>query len=150
MDKLFLWIATGAGCGRLPKAPGTWGSLLGVLLWLLLCQLHSSAYVTVVAALFVLGTVAAGAAEKIFDQGDPSVVVIDEIVGQLIALTFAPAHLLVAAAGFALFRLFDILKPFPVGWFDQHLHGGLGIMLDDVVAGLLAFSVLHTVLRWIS
>jgi phosphatidylglycerophosphatase A len=143
MDKLFLFIATGAGSGRLPKAPGTWGSLAGVLLWLLLHHLEPSAYAAVVAVLFVFGTVAAGAAEKILDQGDPGMVVIDEIVGQLVALAFAPAQPLVAITGFALFRLFDILKPFPVGWLDQRIHGGLGIMLDDVAAGIMAFGVLQ-------
>ena len=85
----------------------------------------------------------AGAAEKILDRGDPGVVVIDEIVGVLIALAAVPLHPVAALAGFALFRLFDIAKPFPVGWVDRHLHGGLGIMLDDVAAGLYALLVLH-------
>ncbi|MCW5200226.1 phosphatidylglycerophosphatase A [Desulfobulbus sp. F4] len=146
MDKLFLFIATGAGSGYLPKAPGTWGSLIGVLLWFGLHRLDMSVYAAAVAVLFAIGTLAAGAAEKIVDQGDPGIVVIDEIVGQLIALFLAPAHPLAALAGFALFRFFDILKPFPVGWLDQHIHGGLGIMLDDVAAGLLALAVLHAVL----
>ena len=143
MDKLFLFIATGAGSGYLPKAPGTWGSLAGVLLWLGLSQLDLGMYAAVVAALFVLGTATAGAAEKILDQGDPGLVVIDEIVGQLIALALAPAHPLAALAGLALFRLFDILKPFPVGWLDRRIHGGLGIMFDDVAAGLLACAALQ-------
>ena len=68
---------------------------------------------------------------------------IDEIVGQLIVLTAAPHHPVAVLAGFALFRLFDILKPFPVGWIDRHLHGGLGIMLDDVAAALYALLVLQ-------
>lgn len=146
MDKLFLFIASGAGSGWLPKAPGTWGSLLGVLLWLGLSRMELGAYLAVLAGLFVIGVIAAGAAEKILDQGDPGVVVIDEIVGQLIALTAAPFHPLAALAGFAFFRLFDILKPFPVGWLDRRLHGGLGIMLDDVAAGLLACAALHAAL----
>ena len=136
-------IASGAGSGYLPKAPGTWGSLVGVLLWLGLARLDFASYLAVLAVLFVIGTVAAGAAEKILDYGDPGIVVIDEIVGQLIALFLAPVHLSAALAGFALFRLFDILKPFPVGWLDRRIHGGLGIMLDDAAAGLLAFAVLQ-------
>jgi phosphatidylglycerophosphatase A len=100
-------------------------------------------YLTVLAVLFVIGTVAAGAAEKILDRGDPGSVVIDEIVGQLLALTLAPAHPLAALVGFALFRLFDIRKPFPVGWLDQRIHGGLGIMLDDVAAGIYALLILQ-------
>ncbi len=147
MDKLFLFIATGAGSGYLPKAPGTWGSLVGVVLWLCLRPLALSTYLTVLAGLFIVGTMAAGAAEKLVDQGDPGLVVIDEIFGQLIALTLAPAHPLAAVAGFILFRFFDIRKPFPVGWLDRRIHGGLGIMLDDAAAGLLALAVLQAGLR---
>jgi phosphatidylglycerophosphatase A len=143
MDKLFLFIATGAGVGYLPKAPGTWGSLAGVLLWLGLSRLDVGTYFAAVAVLFVLGTIAAGAAEKILDQGDPGLAVIDEIVGQLITLAVAPAQPLTILAGFALFRLFDIWKPFPVGWLDRHIHGGLGIMLDDAAAGCMACAALQ-------
>lgn len=143
MDKLFMFIATGAYSGYLPKAPGTWGSVAGVLLWLALARLDLVSYSAVLAALFVIGTIASGAAEKILDQADPGIVVIDEIVGQLITLFLAPFHPLTALAGFALFRFFDILKPFPAGWLDRHIHGGLGIMLDDVAAGLMALAVLQ-------
>lgn len=143
MDKIFMFIATGAYSGYLPKAPGTWGSMAGVLLWLPLSNLTLPAYSAIVAALFIAGTVAAGAAEKIVDRGDPGLVVIDEIVGQLIALALIPHHLVAILAAFALFRFFDILKPFPVGWLDQHIHGGMGIMLDDVAAGVYAFAALQ-------
>ena len=143
MDRLFLFIATGAGSGYLPKAPGTWGTLVGLLLWWPLAGLSLAAYLAAVAVLFIVGVARAGAAEKILDRGDPGVVVIDEIVGVLIALAAVPLHPVAALAGFALFRLFDIAKPFPVGWVDRHLHGGLGIMLDDVAAGLYALLVLH-------
>ena len=143
MDRLLMFIATGAHSGYLPKAPGTWGSAVGVLVWLLLSRLEMGPYFSVLAALFVLGVFSAGAAEKIVDLGDPGIVVIDEIVGQLIALSLAPAHPAAALAGFVLFRFFDILKPFPANWIDNHLHGGLGIMLDDVVAGLYALIVLQ-------
>ena len=95
------------------------------------------------AGLFAAGVISAGAVEKIVDRGDPGLVVIDEIVGQLITLSCAPGEPKVALAGFLLFRLFDIFKPFPVGWIDQHLHGGLGIMLDDVAAGCYALLVLQ-------
>ena len=148
MDKLFMFIATGAYSGYLPKAPGTWGSIVGVLLWLGLRNLAIGPYAAVVAALFVIGTIAAGAAEKIVDRGDPGLVVIDEIVGQLIALAMAPNHPVAVIAAFGLFRFFDILKPFPVGWLDQHIHGGLGIMLDDVVAGLYALIILQLAIRF--
>ena len=143
MDRLLMFIATGAGSGYLPKAPGTWGTLVGLLLWWPLALLPLTAYLAAVAVLFIVGVASAGAAEKILDRGDPGVVVIDEIVGVLIALAAVPLHPVAALAGFALFRLFDIAKPFPVGWLDRHLHGGLGIMLDDVAAGLYALLVLH-------
>ena len=143
MDRLLMFIATGAGSGYLPKAPGTWGTLVGLLLWWPLAGLSLTAYLATVAVLFIVGVASAGAAEKILDRGDPGVVVIDEIVGVLLALAAVPLHPVAALAGFALFRLFDIAKPFPVGWVDRHLHGGLGIMLDDVAAGLYALLVLH-------
>lgn len=143
MDRLLMFIATGAYSGYLPKAPGTWGSAVGVLLWLLLSRLQPLCYGAVLGILFIVGVFSAGAAEKIVDRGDPGLVVIDEIVGQLLALSLAPSHPAAVVAGFVLFRLFDILKPFPVGWIDTHLHGGLGIMLDDVVAGLYALAVLQ-------
>ena len=143
MDRLLMFVATGAGSGYLPIAPGTWGSAVGVLLWLVLGRLAPAPYFSLVGVLFVLGVFSAGAAEKIVDRPDPGVVVIDEIVGQLIGLSLVPAHPAAIFAGFCLFRFFDILKPFPVGWIDSNLHGGLGIMLDDVVAGLYALLALQ-------
>jgi phosphatidylglycerophosphatase A len=143
MDKLFMFIATGAYSGYLPKVPGTWGSMVGVLLWLGLRNLAVGPYAAVVAVLFVVGTLAAGAAEKIVDFGDPGLVVIDEIVGQLIVLAMVPHKPACVFAGFILFRFFDILKPFPIGWIDQHIHGGLGIMIDDIGAAVYALIVLQ-------
>ncbi len=143
MDRFYMFIATGAYSGYLPKAPGTWGSAVGMLLWLFVARLPLASYWATVGVLFVLGVISAGAAEKIVDRGDPGLVVIDEIVGQLIALGFAPLNPPVALAGFVLFRFFDILKPFPVNWVDDHLHGGLGIMLDDVLAGCYSLLVLQ-------
>lgn len=148
MDRLLMFIATGAGAGYLPKAPGTWGSLVGVLLWLVFGRLDWPLYGAIVAVLFVIGVFSAGAAEKIVDRGDPSLVVIDEIVGQMIVLTAAPLHPAAILAAFALFRFFDILKPFPVGWLDRCLHGGLGIMIDDVAAALYALLGLQLILFW--
>ena len=149
MDRLFLWIATGGGSGYLPKAPGTWGTLVALPLHYLLmaAAVSTNAYLVVVAVVSVVGVICAGAAEKIIDRKDPGCVVIDEIAGMLLALTAAPAGVLAYVAGFALFRFFDILKPFPVSWLDRHLNGGLGIMLDDLAAGLYAGLCLQLVLR---
>ena len=140
-----MFIATGAGTGYLPKFPGTWGSLIGVGLWFGLQGLPLTTYLGATALLFAVGVFCAGSAEKIVDLADPGIVVIDEIVGQMIALAAVPAHPLAALLGFLLFRLLDITKPFPAGWADRHLHGGLGIMLDDVVAGLYALAILRTI-----
>jgi len=144
-----MFIATGAGTGYLPKAPGTWGSLLGVGLWFVLQGLDLAPQFAIIGAIFVIGTLCAGSAEKIIDRADPGIVVIDEVVGQMIALVGAPSHPAAALLAFVTFRAFDILKPFPVGWLDRHIHGGFGIMLDDVVAGLYALLVLHLIWRFV-
>jgi phosphatidylglycerophosphatase A len=143
MHTLLILIATGLYSGYLPKAPGTWGSLVGLLLFFLLQKLSLPLYLTVLAGLFIVGTFAAGETEKILDSRDPGIVVIDEIVGMLISLIAIPAKPLYLLLGFILFRLFDIVKPFPIRLIDQRFHGGLGIMLDDVVAGIYALAALH-------
>ena len=148
MYTLIMLIATGCYSGYLPKAPGTWGSLVGLLLFLLLQPLDLLPYLAVVLVLFIAGTLAAGEAEKILDNRDPGVVVIDEIVGMLITMSGVPLTPLTLLLGFILFRIFDIAKPFPGNFFDQRFHGGLGIMLDDVVAGLYSLAVLHILVRF--
>jgi len=144
-----MFIATGAYSGYLPKAPGTWGSLVGVALWFALRFLSLPIYFALLGGLFFLGVIAAGAAEKIVDRPDPGLVVIDEIVGQLIALAAVPLSLPWVICAFVFFRFFDILKPFPVGWLDEHIHGGLGIMLDDVLAGCYALLLLQLIMLYI-
>lgn len=146
MYTLIMFIATGFYSGYLPKAPGTWGSLVGVLLVFLLHALSLQIYLSVVAGLFIVGSFVAGEAEKILDNRDPGVVVIDEIVGMLITMIAVPVTPLTMALGFILFRGFDIAKPFPVNFFDQHFHGGLGIMLDDVVAGIYSLIIMQLIL----
>lgn len=146
MHSLIIFIATGCYSGYLPKAPGTWGSLVGLLLFFLLHGLGLPVYLAVTAGLFVVGSFAAGEMEKILDNRDPGVVVIDEIVGMLIVMIAVPATPLAMVLGFVLFRVFDIAKPFPVNFFDQRFHGGLGIMLDDVIAGIYSLVALQLVL----
>ena len=144
-----MFIATGCYSGYLPKAPGTWGSLVGLVLFFLLHSLNLEMYLGVVAGIFLIGTFAAGEAEKIMDRQDPGLVVIDEIVGILITMIGIPATPLAMILGFVFFRIFDIFKPFPVGFVDQRFHGGLGIMLDDIVAGLYSLIILQLVVRFI-
>lgn len=143
MKSITMAIATGLYLGLLPKAPGTWGSLGALLPWLLIKDLSLPIYLLVLALVFIVGFFAAGSAEKILDKADAGPIVIDEILGMFITLTLAPDHPAAWLLGFLLFRLFDILKPFPVSWFDQRIHGGIGIMLDDVIAGLYALICLQ-------
>ena len=149
MDKLIILIATGFYSGFLPKAPGTWGSLVGLLLFFLLHTLSLPVYLAIVAGLFLVGSFAAGEAEKIMDHKDPGLVVIDEIVGMLITMIGVPATPLAMTLGFILFRIFDIAKPYPIHLVDQRLHGGLGIMLDDVIAGFYSLLILQVFIRFV-
>ncbi|MBU1567293.1 MAG: phosphatidylglycerophosphatase A [Proteobacteria bacterium] len=143
MNRLIMALATGLYVGKIGKAPGTWGSLAAFLPWLLIKDLSLPMYALVLGAFFVLGFFVSGSAEKILDSPDASCIVIDEFLGMFVTLFAAPPHPLAWILGFLLFRIFDIGKPFPVSWFDQRIHGGIGIMMDDVVAGLYAFLALQ-------
>lgn len=146
--RIIMALATGLYTGYLPKAPGTWGTLLALPIHFGLMQLSPSRHGLALTAILLLAVWLAGSAEKILDRADPGEVTIDEIVGMLITLIGAPANPLAWLTGFALFRFFDILKPWPVNFFDQRFHGGLGIVLDDVMAGIYALIVLQALL-WI-
>lgn len=137
MRKLVLFAATGAGSGYLPLAPGTAGSLVGVLLYVPLCRLPAAGYLVALAAFTALGIFAAGRAERWLGRHDDPRITIDEVAGQLLSLALLPARLEVVAVGFALFRLFDVWKPPPVRAAEA-LSGGSGVMADDLVAGLYA------------
>lgn len=140
-------LATGFGLGRLPKAPGTWGTLAAFPLHFAIMGLAPAAYALALAAIILLAVIVAGMAEKILDRPDPGMVVIDEVAGMLIALIAVPANLLAWGLAFALFRFFDIVKPFPIRQIDRRCHGGLGIVLDDLIAGLYALAVIHLLLH---
>ncbi len=130
------WIATGFGSGFAPKASGTVGSLAALLPWWFLRELPPWAYLAVCAGFFALSV---WAAQWVIDQirvDDPGLVVADEWVGLWLTLFLLPDGLHWIAIGFAVFRFFDILKPWPVSWADQKLHGGFGSMLDDALAGV--------------
>jgi phosphatidylglycerophosphatase A len=147
MDRLIIALATGLYSGKLSPGPGTWGSLAAMLPWLLLRELPLSQYVLMLVVVFILGVLVAGSAEKILDSPDAGCIVIDEFLGIFITLAAAPDSPLAWILGFLLFRLFDIVKPFPVSWFDQRIHGGIGIMMDDVIAGIYALISLQ--LLWL-
>jgi phosphatidylglycerophosphatase A len=136
-----LAAATGFGSGYSPIASGTAGSVVGVAIFVLIHDLSWQAYLAVTVAITAIGIPISTRAEKIFGQKDSGKIVIDEIAGQLIALFAVPFTVPAVAAGFFLFRFFDILKP---GFRRlEKIEGGLGIMIDDVLAGLLALAVLQ-------
>ncbi len=136
-------LATGFGAGYIPKAPGTAGAAEGCLLFLLLSPLPAPLYYAATVLVTIVAIWSSGLAEKALGVKDPPQVVIDEIAGQLIALAAAPCQWPYVLAGFALFRLFDIVKPWPVNRINDGVPGGAGIVLDDVAAGLYAGIILQ-------
>jgi phosphatidylglycerophosphatase A len=148
---LALWIATSGGVGFFPVWPGTVGAAVGLVVVvamqrLPLTEVGLSAIVGLTASvIFGIGVWAAGRAEESFGCSDPSRVVVDEVVGQMVTLLTCPrASWKLLLTGFALFRFFDVIKPFPAGR-AEHLPGGWGIMTDDVVAGIYSMAGLSVV-----
>lgn len=135
-EKVNYFIAVGFGLGHLPKAPGTWGTLGGVILYLVLLPFSLPIYVTVTLLALVFGCWLCEKVAKQMNVYDHASVVWDEIVGYCIAMIGAPKTILSIIIGFILFRLFDIMKPWPIRWVDTHVKSGIGMMLDDVLAGL--------------
>jgi phosphatidylglycerophosphatase A len=136
------FIACGFGSGLAPKAPGTFGTLAAIPLWLLLQTLSAPWYGLIVVTAFVFGVYVCGRTARDIGVQDHGGIVWDEFVGLWITLAMAPAYWLYVLIGFALFRLLDIWKPWPIRWFDRNVHGGLGVMLDDAVAGAVACMLL--------
>lgn len=134
--RLGLLIATAGGVGYIPFAPGTFGSMAGVAIW---AVLPASPLVQIIAivGLFSLGSWGGTVAEHHFGRTDPSQVVVDEVVGMLITLLWNPVGWKGALAGFLLFRVADIVKPYPANRLEQ-LHGGVGVMADDAMAAVYA------------
>ena len=138
MTRLAVFIATVGYCGYFPVAPGTVGSAAGLVVYLLVWWSQSPIVeVALIISLFLAGVWAGTTAERYFGGIDPGPIVLDEVVGMLITLAFIPVSLTGAIAGFVLFRIFDVLKPFPAGRFEK-LHGGLGVMADDAMAAVYA------------
>jgi phosphatidylglycerophosphatase A len=154
-DKVALVIATGLGSGFSPVAPGTCGSFLGILLILLLSRLEVSGvprmllFLVLVAGISAAGIWAASRAERVFRRKDPPQVVIDEIVGQLLTfgLIFKHPRFVLLLTGFLFFRLFDIVKPFPIRRLER-VPMGVGIILDDLAAGFYASIILLILDIW--
>lgn len=142
-------LAFGGGLGLAPVAPGTFGTLAGLPLYLLFANLDAASYGLGVLVLFLVGIPLCASAERRLGIQDHSGIVWDEIVGLLITLWGAEPTWLNLALGFALFRLFDAAKPWPIRWFDRRVHGGFGIMLDDAIAGALACAILRLTSPWL-
>jgi phosphatidylglycerophosphatase A len=147
IDRVAYFIATAGFVGRFPFAPGTAGALVGVALYALVRQANSwTLEAIVVVATLVLGIWSATIVERLVGK-DPSIVVIDEVLGMLMTVAFLDVTVSGAFAGFLLFRLFDVVKPFPVGRLE-HLHGGFGVMMDDAMAGVYSHVVLRLLLTF--
>ena len=137
-NKAAVFLATGFYIGKIPLAPGTFGSLIGLPLCFLLAEIQLSAAIIAVLLIIALAIWISNVAERTLERKDPGCIVIDEIAGMVVTLIGLPFNLTTATIGFILFRILDILKPFPIRILDKRLPGGLGIVADDVVAGIFA------------
>ena len=138
-------IALGFGAGYVPRLPGTAGTCIGVLVYLGLQHVHLYSYLAVVIVCIGLGIRVCDLTARHLGVHDHSAIVWDEITGYLITMFMAPAGWVWVLLGFILFRLFDIWKPWPVSWADRKVRGGVGIMLDDVIAGLYSLAILQLI-----
>lgn len=163
------FLAFGFGAGLSPKAPGTMGSLVAVPLVWAMAQFSALIYAVVALFCVLAGPVICNAASRtlasidhrVHESGEPAsgepafgkhdhpAIVWDEIVGMMLTMLFIPFTWLTVTIGFLLFRFFDILKPLPIGYVDRHVHGGIGIMLDDVIAAIFANIILRILLPYL-
>lgn len=148
-DRLVIFLASGFGLGYIPGAPGTYGSVLGLLLYSVVLPAPDSAeyllrYSQWIAALLLGGVFLADRLSRMNQDPDPRVVVVDEVLGQFLAIFLLPLKWFYLVAGLCLFRFFDVIKPFPIRRLER-IRGGYGIVFDDVLAGIYANLVLHFV-----
>ncbi len=146
INKTAVFLATGGYVGQIPFAPGTFGSLIGLPFCYLLAGIQLSTAIVAALIFIILAVLISGAAAKTLKRKDPGCIVIDEIAGMVVTFIGLPFTLTTAVLGFILFRILDILKPFPIRTLDQRLSGGLGIVADDVVAGILANVIIRLLL----
>ncbi len=150
MRRFVIILATWGGTGYSPVASGTVGTLAAIPLYLLLARLQLPSYLLVTLLFSAFACWVSGEAERIFAEKDSGKIVIDEVAGYLVTMVAVPLSWQGVVAGFFLFRLFDIVKPFPAGYVDRHLKNGYGVVLDDLVAGVYACLTLHLLLRFLS
>jgi len=147
------WLATCSatwfGAGLLPWAPGTWGSLLALpFAWALAAAGGAWLLLAAAALVFGLGLWAADRYMRAVGVHDPGAIVVDEVAGQWLTLAVAPLDPLAYLAGFLLFRVFDVLKPWPAGWLDRRVGGAFGVMIDDIAAAAYAGGALAVLVTW--
>jgi phosphatidylglycerophosphatase A len=142
-EQAVLFLATGLFIGTVPFAPGTFGAIIGLPIVFLLSRFDLLLSVSVILLFIFFAIGIASAAEKMLNQKDPGKIVIDEIAGLMVAFTGLPFNLKTAVVGFILFRVFDILKPFPIRTLERKVGGGTGVVLDDVLAGIYANLILR-------
>lgn len=144
-------LATGLGSGLSPKAPGTTGSLAAVLIYMaLLAHIPLLWQIAIVIIATAIGVYICGKTAADWGAHDHGSIVWDEWAAQWLVLLGLPWNSWGIVAGFLFFRLFDIWKPWPISWFDKHVHGGLGIMADDLIAGLMAIAATQALLYWLA
>ena len=144
-DAAVLFLATGFYIGNIPFAPGTFGSILGLALSFLVAGLKLPLALVCIVIFTAMAIRIADEAEKLLKKKDPGCIVIDEIAGIAVTLAGLPFNLTTVLIGFIIFRFLDILKPFPIRALDKQISGGLGIVLDDVIAGIFANLLLRLI-----
>jgi len=137
-----VFLACGFGSGASPVAPGTAGTLVAIPIYLAMAQLDLYWYLLLTAFMFLIGIYICDRAAAHFGEHDHAAIVWDEIVGYLVTMSLMPVDWRWIVAGFIVFRMFDILKPWPISWLDRHVGGGFGIMADDIAAGMAGLGVL--------
>lgn len=143
------FIALGFGSGLLPKAPGTYGSLAAIPFCIGLMFLSAPFQLFFIIATFFIGWYASNVTEKAMGMHDNSSIVIDEFVGMFISVFMFPNIWWYTFIAFVFFRIFDVLKPFPISYLDKKVSGGFGVMLDDVLAGLVALACGHAFIYFV-
>ena len=133
------------GIGFIPIASGTFGSLAGLLIGYILYLINFNLFFIIIPLLFIFGVIASNTYQKQTGEKDSSVIVIDEVVGQLIAMIFVVDNLTLVFWSFIFFRIFDIFKPWPASYADKKMIGGLGVMVDDVFAGIYAAILIYLI-----
>ena len=133
------------GIGYIPIASGTFGSMAGIILGYIIYLIEFNLFYILIPILFILGIISSNIYEKQTNIKDSSIIVIDEVVGQLISMMFFMHNNFLVILSFFIFRFFDILKPWPASYIDNKIKGGMGVMLDDVIAGIYTIFTIYII-----